>query len=179
MNMAGRESGEEEEPFISKIKHIAEIQDGPPCPPSRRTSRNSYWQLCSKAFDAAARLTADLPTTFPSVIPRVLMFVVPSFWQPRDTQPRDPPRPTAYLDSVRGVAAFLIVVHHYTYIAWKTGEGYLGSDDPEKNHYIFQLPFIRLLHTGPPMVAIFFVISGYVLSIQAAESHARVWWQRS
>ena len=34
------------------------------------------------------------------------------------------------------------------------------------NNHILKLPFIRLLYSGPPMVSLFFVISGYALSVR-------------
>ncbi|KAK5058590.1 hypothetical protein LTR84_010853 [Exophiala bonariae] len=58
--------------------------------------------------------------------------------------------PTAYLDAVRGYAAVIVFFYH----GWK-----------ETTLWVFRLPFIRtFILGGPGMVAVFFVISGYVLS---------------
>jgi peptidoglycan/LPS O-acetylase OafA/YrhL len=57
--------------------------------------------------------------------------------------------PTAYLNALRGYAAFAIVNHHkFAY----------------KDTWFFRMPYARLLCSGSVMVCVFFVISGYVLS---------------
>lgn len=71
---------------------------------------------------------------------------------------------TAYLDGLRGVAAFIVYVAHSE--AWnhdvdqiQAGYGYRGS------YLLITLPFFRVFFTGGhAAVAVFFVISGYVLS---------------
>jgi peptidoglycan/LPS O-acetylase OafA/YrhL len=75
--------------------------------------------------------------------------------------------PTAYLDGLRGVAAFIVFIHH-TVIDWypMLSRGY-GSSEPENSLYFFQWPFVRLIYSGRGMVSVFFVISGYVLSYKA------------
>ncbi|KAL2393366.1 hypothetical protein ABEF93_003989 [Exophiala dermatitidis] len=62
-------------------------------------------------------------------------------------------RPTAYIDALRGWAAMFVYFFH----AWGL---------PERIHYqFFQIPFFRIIfYGGGGMVAIFFIISGYVLS---------------
>ena len=71
---------------------------------------------------------------------------------------------TSYLDGLRGIASVIVFVHHYTclvppYLA------YYGVDTTEtRSSSVIQLPFIRVIHSGPPMVHVFFVISGFVLS---------------
>jgi len=58
--------------------------------------------------------------------------------------------PTAYLDAVRGYAAIVVFFYH----GWN-----------KTTPWILQLPLIRtFVLGGPGMVAVFFVISGYVLS---------------
>lgn len=59
--------------------------------------------------------------------------------------------PTAYLDSLRGYAACAVVMFHM--------HGY-----PEDG--IMYQPILRLYSAGPAMVNLFFVISGYVLSLR-------------
>jgi peptidoglycan/LPS O-acetylase OafA/YrhL len=86
--------------------------------------------------------------------------------------------PTAYLDGLRGFAAFLVYWTHHQSTAhtgpehdiFDNGYGYRGR------YYCAALPIIRMFFTGGNMaVAVFFVISGYVLSrrhlslIQAGE----------
>lgn len=53
-------------------------------------------------------------------------------------------------------------VQFYPWHAWQNGFG----QRPEDNLMV-QLPFIRLMTTGFPSVAVFFVISGYALSLKA------------
>ncbi|KAL8318186.1 hypothetical protein RB597_001562 [Gaeumannomyces tritici] len=89
---------------------------------------------------------------------------------------------TAYLDGVRGFAAFLVYWQHHT--AWAHEEGLLKAFErsfgTDGNFYLATLPFVRLAFTGGHLaVSTFFVISGYVLTakplalIQAAD-HARL-----
>ncbi|AEO58188.1 hypothetical protein MYCTH_2305381 [Thermothelomyces thermophilus ATCC 42464] len=76
-------------------------------------------------------------------------------------------RPTAYLDGLRGFAAFLVYWHHHQLwahlppqaAALESSFGFNGR------HYFATLPGIRILFNGGHFaVAAFFVISGYVLS---------------
>jgi peptidoglycan/LPS O-acetylase OafA/YrhL len=64
--------------------------------------------------------------------------------------------------------ASLIVCFHHTTYDWlpflRTG---WGADPASSNNHIFQLPILRIIYSGGAMVAIFFVISGYVLSTKA------------
>lgn len=71
---------------------------------------------------------------------------------------------------------FLFVWTHRTDISWGTvlGSGENGQIDQEQaseSHltdqtFFLQLPFVRLLYAGHAMVIVFFVISGYVLSLK-------------
>ncbi|KAL2147635.1 hypothetical protein VTI28DRAFT_8089 [Corynascus sepedonium] len=76
-------------------------------------------------------------------------------------------RPTAYLDGLRGFAAFLVYWHHHELwahvapqiTAFESSFGFNGR------HYFAAFPGVRIfLHGGHFAVAAFFVISGYVLS---------------
>ena len=78
-------------------------------------------------------------------------------------------RPTAYLDGLRGFAAFLVYIHHHQLWAhsvgqWRTFESGFGS---RGEYYFASFPFIRNFFTGGHMaVACFFIISGYVLALK-------------
>ncbi|EFX02571.1 hypothetical protein CMQ_4251 [Grosmannia clavigera kw1407] len=79
-------------------------------------------------------------------------------------------RPTAYLDGLRGFAAFLVYIHHHQ--LWAHAASLLGDDQIFENAYGYNgqyrfatLPGVRNFFTGGHMaVATFYVISGYVLA---------------
>ncbi|CAK7265076.1 hypothetical protein SEPCBS57363_001400 [Sporothrix epigloea] len=90
--------------------------------------------------------------------------LVPSFLHPvAPGTPLKKLHPTAYLDGLRGVAAFLVVWHHASllWFTWSIHRGYASDKDA---NWLIQLPFLRLAIAGPPQVSVFFVISGYALS---------------
>lgn len=99
---------------------------------------------------------------------RASLFLLPSFVSSRlshEYRPRGGERlsPTAYLDGMRGLAAFIVFFCHYFYTSLRIAEGW-GSND--SNYELFKLPYLRLVYAGPPMVAVFFIISGYALSLK-------------
>jgi len=102
--------------------------------------------------------------------------------------------PTAWLDGLRGYAALLVFFCHYFFAYFHTTKFVYGTvpkpgavvphgnfipygspvwngtaiDEPMPymNRGIFQLPILRLLVFGDPMVSIFFIVSGYALSMK-------------
>ncbi|KAI8633807.1 acyltransferase family-domain-containing protein [Xylariaceae sp. FL1651] len=80
--------------------------------------------------------------------------------------------PTAYLDGMRGLAALFVFFCHYFYTSFVISEGYYklppAPAPPSSSEYtsLLRLPFVRLLYSGPSMVCVFFVISGYALSLR-------------
>ncbi|CAI7602952.1 unnamed protein product [Penicillium bialowiezense] len=68
----------------------------------------------------------------------------------------------AALDGLRGWACLLVFNFHFLFTyTWKVAIGWgFGGE----NFGIHQLPFVHMLISGHIMVAIFFVLSGYVLS---------------
>lgn len=97
-------------------------------------------------------------------------FARPEFFALRSPRPKGTLRKTAWLDGLRGFAALLVYFHHN--ILWSHGGlGNLMFECAygfEGRHYFGALPFIRLFFSGGHFaVAIFFVISGYVLSIKS------------
>ncbi|KAK4190614.1 acyltransferase [Podospora australis] len=98
------------------------------------------------------------------LLTKIGIFLLPSFLQPKGhhhTTLRL--SPTAYLDGIRGLAALFVFFCHYFYTCYVIATGY-GLD--EGNYHLLKLPFIRLLYSGPPMVCVFFVVSGYALSLK-------------
>lgn len=68
----------------------------------------------------------------------------------------------AALDGLRGWACLLVFNFHFLFTyTWKVSIGWGFNGE---NFGVHQLPFVHLLISGHVMVAIFFVISGYVLS---------------
>lgn len=108
----------------------------------------------------------------PYVISTIL-FLLPSFIveplrnyssSSRPTPPK-PLGPTAWLDGLRGVAALIVWVFHWC-LLWFTKAYNDVYGSPGSANYIFQLPFIRTLTSGVASVAVFFLISGYVITIK-------------
>ncbi|KAL4974862.1 acyltransferase family-domain-containing protein [Aspergillus desertorum] len=68
----------------------------------------------------------------------------------------------AALDGLRGWACLLVFNFHFLFTyTWKVAVGWGFNNE---NWHFYQLPIIHVLVSGHIMVAIFFVISGYVLS---------------
>lgn len=102
----------------------------------------------------------------PSRIVAVLRALLPSFvadlvWP--EERPVWKVHPTSYLDGLRGIASILVFFCHYT----ENNHPYLvptyGLNKDQTSSWL-QLPFLRIIYSGRPMVHIFFVISGFVLS---------------
>ncbi|KAI2620351.1 acyltransferase [Hypomontagnella submonticulosa] len=119
------------------------------------------WAATAKTYCNVLRLSS-----LSTAILKTGVFLIPSFLHHRYTRERfrtEKLHPTAYLDGMRGLAALFVFFCHYFYTAFSIAEGW-GHGDA---HYeIWRLPFIRLLYSGPSMVCIFFVISGYALSLK-------------
>ena len=81
-----------------------------------------------------------------------------------------PRRETDYIDGLRGIAAFIVYTSHFSLPYQPHLEYGFGNRD---NHSFLQLPIVRLIHSGPIMVALFFVVSGFVLSLKPWEHNKR------
>ncbi|KAI4284290.1 MAG: hypothetical protein L6R35_004943 [Caloplaca aegaea] len=87
--------------------------------------------------------------------------LLPAWWNYSRTSP-PALHPTSWLDGLRGIAALFVVFHHSSQV-WLAGIRPGWGSGPDAYH-IIQLPVLRIIYSGGAMVAIFFVISGYVLS---------------
>ncbi|KAI9691765.1 MAG: hypothetical protein M1822_007837 [Bathelium mastoideum] len=99
---------------------------------------------------------------------RLLFSLLPSFVQRRitgDIAKPDRLHPSSHLDGIRGLAAFFVFLCHLSYNCFIITYGF-GLGDEGDNYHLLQLPIIRLFYSGPPMVSIFFVVSGYALSLK-------------
>ncbi|KIW21345.1 hypothetical protein PV08_01925 [Exophiala spinifera] len=84
----------------------------------------------------------------------LMTWLLPECLHPRGSANNMALRPTAYLDAIRGYAAWSVVNHHL------------------RNHtetWLFQQPPLLMLHKGSLAVDIFFIISGFVLSRRALD----------
>ncbi|RDW81371.1 acyltransferase family protein [Aspergillus mulundensis] len=80
----------------------------------------------------------------------------------------------AALDGLRGWACLLVFNFHFLFTyTWKVAVGWGFNNE---NWHLYQLPIIHVLVSGHIMVAIFFVISGYVLSYKPLKLiRSRAW----
>ncbi len=69
---------------------------------------------------------------------------------------------TAWLDGLRGVAAFFVVFAHAGNVFYPWQRHGWSSANP----HFFELPIVRLFYSGASMVSIFFVISGYAVGFK-------------
>ncbi|KAI1186996.1 hypothetical protein F5B17DRAFT_440676 [Nemania serpens] len=84
---------------------------------------------------------------------------------------------TSYLDGLRGLAALVVCLCHYTEENHPDLTSWYGVFPnpavPLAPSWI-QLPFVRVLFSGRPMVHVFFIVSGFALSVRAlAAARAR------
>ncbi|KAK1986759.1 acyltransferase [Colletotrichum cereale] len=120
------------------------------------------------------------PNTFFARLTAILFFLLPSFVQRRlrlndSKNRRRRLYPTSWLDGLRGVASLIVFICHYSgpHFGWYLARPYgIPFDDDPVASSPLQLPFIRVIYSGKPMVHIFFVISGFVLSLKSLQ-HAR------
>jgi len=97
----------------------------------------------------------------------ILLVLLPSFVIPSKGKIPRKLFATSYLDGLRGVAALFVVIHHYAlqYTASSRQGWHMGAQGT--HNWFFQLPLVRVVHSGRFMVTIFFVISGYALSYRS------------
>lgn len=84
-----------------------------------------------------------------SLIKSYCIAALPRFCQPRGLRGKGKLHPTSYLDALRGYAAFIVFIFHT-----------FNTNDPSWRRQ----PFVSIIFAGTGMVALFYVISGFVLS---------------
>ena len=75
-------------------------------------------------------------------------------------------RPTDFLDGLRGYASlFVFITHSVLPLHPKYGVGFWGNNGKD-DYWLTQLPIIRLFHSGLACVHVFFVLSGFSISLK-------------
>ncbi|RAK89238.1 acyltransferase [Aspergillus costaricaensis CBS 115574] len=110
---------------------------------------------------------------------KVAIFITPSYLQHHvggKSQPPSRQHAIAALDGLRGWACLLVFNFHFLFTyTWKVAVGWGFNNE---NFSVLQLPIVHMLVSGHIMVAIFFVISGYVLSYKPLKLiRSRSWEQ--
>ena len=137
------------------------------------TETNCSWSIESAGLDLGNILSekyvskpkwACLPYLHKWIFP-IGLAILPGYISSRMTgQPSESKKSQniASLDGLRGIACLFVFNQHFSYsYSQKFLEGWDGT---EGRQWVIQLPVIRILWSGNAMVAVFFVISGYVLS---------------
>jgi peptidoglycan/LPS O-acetylase OafA/YrhL len=134
---------------------------------TRNMSKDStIWAIMEGEASPPADHVA-LFTTSKRLLHRMALGLLPSFVR-RKIRPGAPKiqrlHPTSYLDGLRGVASFIVFMGHYTEenLGWYTEPYGLYEDGAPSSP--LQLPFIRVIYSARPMVHIFLIISGFVLT---------------
>ena len=96
---------------------------------------------------------------------RFLRCVLPSFLRSDRITKKNLPK-TAYLDGLRGLAALVVMIRHFMtpYHDVTSAYGTGGSQ-----YDFVRLPLVRVIVSGHAMLQVFFLISGYILSIKALQ----------
>lgn len=111
----------------------------------------------------------EMYTMFRSLVPS---FVADAVWPDHRTTWKL--HPTSYLDGLRGIASVVVFICHYTEENHPSLIPSHGLNPDGSPSSWVQLPFIRILFSGRPMVHIFFVISGFALSYKPVKAiHSR------
>lgn len=98
------------------------------------------------------------------------LFLLPSFVANRlqpSRAPEEDLRSTAWLDGLRGLAAWAVVNTHIATAIFRSA-GRMWDPNIQGQSFM-QMPIIRLIYKGETSVAIFFIVSGYALSTGAVK----------
>jgi len=93
-----------------------------------------------------------------------LRFLVPSFLTKHEPSIV---RPTDFLDGMRGFACIVVFVSHCVPSFFPRAKiGFWSNNGTNNDYHIAQLPIIRLTYAGTSMVLIFFVLSGFSITLK-------------
>jgi hypothetical protein len=115
-----------------------------------------------------------------SLVKRCLFFLVPTFIQHRlypDLIEAQRLHPSAYLDGMRGLAALMVFFYHLFSSTHDLTTAWGGTGKPDEHREFLKLPFVRFIYSGPAMVAIFYVVSGYALSYKPVKLMRNKSWK--
>jgi hypothetical protein len=94
-----------------------------------------------------------------------LRFLVPSFLHKHEPLPVV--RPTDFLDGMRGFACVAVFISHCVPPFFPNGRiGFWSNNGAKNDNHIAQLPILRLAYAGTSMVLIFFVLSGFSITLK-------------
>ncbi|OQO06518.1 hypothetical protein B0A48_08301 [Cryoendolithus antarcticus] len=134
------------------------------------TVENGHLGLLEKPVEPRASIRDIVRNMTPQfVYHAILELLRPEFLSRRKTAPTVRKGNTAWLDGLRGAAAFGVCIMHLTVYTHHDLERCYGAqlgfmEDKGKNYSILALPVIRLpFLSGHFAVMLFFIISGYVL----------------
>ncbi|CAN8106419.1 unnamed protein product [Discula destructiva] len=102
-----------------------------------------------------------------------VLFLLPSYvvcplrdrFRPARSSAKPKMSPTAWLDGLRGMAALNVYWFHWI-TTWFPDMSTDAYGSPGSANIVIQLPLVRTLYAGQAAVAIFFMISGYVITIK-------------
>ncbi|KAI1629023.1 acyltransferase family-domain-containing protein [Exophiala viscosa] len=154
--------------------HVGLLNEKRPLDDQERTSGLATWSTVATRNEVVTSRPCLPLRQLGRIFKHSLYILLPTFLQPyrhNALEKFEPLPPTAFLDSCRGLAAFVVMLTHILYgtfnitYAWGANpESSSRYSDQQANREFLRLPIVRLLYSGPPMVQIFFVISGYALS---------------
>jgi peptidoglycan/LPS O-acetylase OafA/YrhL len=167
--MAGHQESIMDEKTLSDLESNLDRSESSLDPSSPTKPLFNFLQPRTRAFG---------PGQIRSVALRTASTLLPSFSRSLLSNERPKSQrlsPTAYLDGMRGLAALFVFFCHYSYTCFVITNGY-AYGEAGQNRNLLLLPIIRLLYSGPPMVCVFFVISGYALSLKPLKQmRSRSW----
>ncbi|KAK5185796.1 hypothetical protein LTR44_001845 [Exophiala sp. CCFEE 6388] len=112
--------------------------------------RDEGHQLIERGLSILAHQSRKASSFLITVKTRHMLALLPQFLQPDGLRLTKTLHPTSYLDALRGYAAWVVLNFHL-----RNPETWLLQQFP-----------LRVFHRGRAMVDIFFIISGYVLSLK-------------